>query len=172
MAWTQRLFVLVVVLLTQACTHWVVVRTSPPGARAKINGEYVGDTPLFYEETTGWSKTYRLELEKEGYEPRLEKLEQDDLMWKYACPAVCFCPFTLGLSLTGCLFSYGLADEYNFVLVPQDDSARPSGLGLGGSDGDKDGSSGKLPKEGPESQPGDVPKKDEKDGKDNGVVPF
>lgn len=165
----QRFALLALVLLTQACTHWVVIRTSPPGARAKINGEYVGDTPLFYEETTGWSKTYRLELEKEGFEPRLEKLEQDDLMWKYACPAVCFCPFTLGLSLTGCLFSYGLADEYNFVMVPLDDSPRPPGGGLAPGDGEKKDGTEKKPGEGDSPPPADVPKKDEKDP---GVVPF
>jgi hypothetical protein len=155
----NKVLLVCAVLALQGCTHWVVIRSSPPGARAKIDGAYVGVTPLFFEETTGWNKVYRLELEKEGYEPQVEKLEQDDLQWKSACPAACLCPPTLGLSLTGCLFSYGLADEYNFVMVPLDDSVKPLPEAPPGK-----------PEEGgpaPGSPPADVPKKD-----DAPVVPF
>ncbi|MBI5496513.1 MAG: PEGA domain-containing protein [Deltaproteobacteria bacterium] len=139
--------------LLSGCTHWVVIRSTPPGARAKVNGDMVGTTPFFFEETTGWSKVYRLELELDGYEPRVEKLEQDDLQWKYACPAACLCVPTLGISLTGCLFSYGLADEYNFVMVPLDDSVRPP------APAPAPDSKGAAPDAGP--PPADVPKKED-----------
>lgn len=148
-------------LWLQGCTHWVVIRSTPPGAKARMDGKVVGETPFFFEETTGWSKTYRLELEKEGYEPLAVKLEQDDLQLRYACPAVCLCPPTLGLSLTGCLFSYGLADEYNFVMVPLDDSPhRPA------QDSSPDGG---PPASGP--PPADVPRQDGKEP-DKTVIPF
>lgn len=109
---------------SSGCTHWVVIRSIPSGATARIDGEPMGQTPFFFEETTGWSKVYLLELEKEGFEPFKQTLEQDDLKLRYACPAVCLCPMTGGLSLGGCLFSYGLADDHTFVLIPQDAPGR------------------------------------------------
>lgn len=149
--------------VAQGCTHWVVIRSSPAGARARIDGVEMGKTPFFLEETTGWSKTYRLELEKEGFEPVAVTLEQNSLQWRYACPAACLCPPTLGLSLTGCLFSYGLADEYEFALVPLDDSrrARPSRK----RDKDDDGT-GPSP-----SPPGDNPGRKEQE-EPPAVIPF
>jgi hypothetical protein len=111
-------------LAASGCTHWVVIRSTPAGALAKVDGVDMGQTPFFFEETTGWSKVYRLELHKDGYEPFATPLEQNSLQFKHACPAVCLGPLTGGLSLAGCMFSYGLADEYNFVMTPLDDGQR------------------------------------------------
>lgn len=121
----RLLLLLAVAGVLEGCTHSVIIRSTPPGARVRIDGSDVGETPFFFEETTGWSKTYKLELEKDGFESRAEKLEQNVIQWRYACPAVCLCAPTLGLSLTGLLYSFSLGNEYNYVLVPLDDSARP-----------------------------------------------
>jgi hypothetical protein len=124
----------------------------------------MGTTPFFFEETTGWSRVYRLELEKEGYEPLKVTLEQDNLQWRHACPAVCLCPPTLGLSLTGCLFSYGLGDEYNFVLTPMDAPYGPEPPAPPADGGTEAG---------PGSQPADAPKKsDEVVPPEERAVPF
>ncbi|MEW5848188.1 MAG: PEGA domain-containing protein [Myxococcota bacterium] len=160
-SWWRAVLTLALVALGGGCTHWVVIRSVPPGAKAKIDGEPMGETPFFFEETTGWSKVYRLELEKEGYEPFIQTLHQDDLKLRYACPAVCLAPLTLGLSCTGCLFSYGLEDEYVFVLAPLD-GLPPTPPG--GTQG---------PEEAP-SPPGDVPPRapEVKKEEETEVVPF
>jgi len=152
----KLMILMCVALLETACTHWVVVRTTPPGARARVDGVDMGTTPFFLEETTGWNKVYRLELEKEGYEPTKIAINQDDLQLRYACPAVCLVPFTFGLSLIGCAWSYGLADEYHFVLVPLDDSRR------------NDGAPGSPSSPDVNNPPGDVPRREE----EKPAVPF
>jgi hypothetical protein len=107
-----------VLSLSAACSHVVLIKSDPPGATASIDGEVRGKTPLFFEEATGFGRTYQLHLELDGYHPQHVELQQRN--WWHSClwPSVCLVPFTLGVSGLGLLFARSLEDEYTFLMRP------------------------------------------------------
>lgn len=58
-------------LLTLAgCTHHVLVRSEPPGAKLWVDNTEIGATPVRFDEERGRTEPYRLRLEKPGYRPK------------------------------------------------------------------------------------------------------
>jgi hypothetical protein len=119
-AWRRRgrVGLALVLLLSAACSHVVLIKSDPPGATASIDGEVRGKTPLFFEEATGFGRTYQLHLELDGYHAQHVELQQRN--WWHSClwPSVCLVPFTLGVSGLGLLFARSLEDEYTFLMRP------------------------------------------------------
>ncbi|MFH1808695.1 MAG: PEGA domain-containing protein [Pseudomonadota bacterium] len=114
----RLLLTLLLVASTGACSHVVLLKTTPPGASVYIDGEVKGVTPLFFEEGTGAGKSYELRLELEGYQPERFVLQQDQWWASCVAPSLCLIPFTLGLSASGLLFARALRDEYHYLLRP------------------------------------------------------
>jgi hypothetical protein len=106
------------VVSTAACSHVVVFKTEPPGATVYLDGEILGVTPLFYEEATGWGRSFQVRFVLPGYHPEQIQLEQS--VWWPGClwPSLCLMPVTCGLSAGGLLFARSLQDEYTFLLRP------------------------------------------------------
>lgn len=109
---------LLLVACTGACSHVVLIKTTPPGAAVTLDGEVKGVTPLFYEEATGFGREVELGLQLDGYQPEHFVLQQDQWWASCVVPSLCLMPFTLGLSASGLLFARSLRDEYHFLLRP------------------------------------------------------
>lgn len=115
----QRFFAtgLVIAKLAMAtgCSHQVVIDSIPPGANVRIDGVERGETPLAYNETSGWGRTYRLEISKPGFETRETTLTQS--RWNLpVVAAVGAVPFVFGwgcglMALPGLLFAKQSPDE-------------------------------------------------------------
>lgn len=102
-----------------ACSHVVLIKSSPPGATVYIDDEPKGITPLFYEEASGWGRRYELRLQKPGYLEEHISLQQDQWLAPCLWPSICLMPVTFCVSGSGLLFSRTLRDEYNFLLRPK-----------------------------------------------------
>lgn len=105
-------------LFWTACSHVVLIKSSPPGATVYVDDEPKGVTPLFYEEASGWGKRYELRLKKPGYLEEHVSLQQDEWIGPCLWSSICLMPFTFCVSGSGLLFSRTLRDEYNFLLRP------------------------------------------------------
>ena len=112
--------------MTIACSHEVVIDSNPPGASVRINNVEYGETPVTYSETTGWDKSYRLEVAKPGYKTVKKTLKQNQ--WNIPVVAASvggvaiFWWTGIGLaSLAGLLFSKQLPDEIVVDLAPGND---------------------------------------------------
>jgi len=114
----RALLALAVAFGCGACSHVTLIKSTPPGAAVSIDGEVKGVTPLFYEEATGFGRSYHVRLTLDGYQTEAVELEQR--MWWHSClwPSICLMPFTFGLSGVGLLFARSLEDEYHFLLRP------------------------------------------------------
>lgn len=61
---------LAAVLWLTGCTHHVLVRSEPPGAKLWVDNAEVGTTPVQFDEERGRTEPYRLRLEKPGFQPK------------------------------------------------------------------------------------------------------
>ncbi len=92
-------------LLASSCSHSVLVKSQPTGAKVFVNKVEVGATPVEFDEMGSTDEFYNIRLEKDGFLPKeyiLTPVEKD--------------------SVFGCfLFSGGvfnLPDELEFTLYP------------------------------------------------------
>ncbi|MBN2359463.1 MAG: PEGA domain-containing protein [Deltaproteobacteria bacterium] len=115
-----------VALAAAGCSHVVVLKTEPPGATVYIDGEIHGVTPIFYEEATGWGRSYQVRLVLPGY--HVEQFELAQNVWWPGCvwPSLCLMPVTCGLSAGGLLFARSLRDDYTFMLRPLPAASAPA----------------------------------------------
>lgn len=92
-------------LLTTSCSHSVLVKSQPAGARVFVNKVEVGSTPLEFTETGSDDEIYSIRLEKESYQPREFILTPVARQSGFGC----------------FLFSsdaFNLPDELEFILYP------------------------------------------------------
>ena len=145
--------------ITSACSHVVMIKTTPPGAIVRIDGEVKGVTPLMFEEATGFGRRYELELELDGYQGEKLSLQQEE--WWHTCfwPSLCLMPFTLGVSGVGILFSRSLRDDYHYMLrrLPEPQTVEKAAgaipVPVGGAQPDAPGRADTQPASAPSSNP-------------------
>lgn len=61
---------LAALLWPAGCTHHIMVRSEPTGARLWVDSVEVGATPVEFAENRGRAEPYKLRLEKPGYLPK------------------------------------------------------------------------------------------------------
>ena len=99
---------------TAGCAHRVQVTSDPDGAKVAIDGFQIGVTPATFLETSGFSKTYQIKIEREGYRSYTGVLAQE-INPLYAALSIGFGLFTL-CGFLGLLWSFTLQDHYHFNL--------------------------------------------------------
>lgn len=71
------LFLAISILLI-SCSSTTVFTSEPKGAKVFINDEYIGKTPVAYEDTKVMFTTNRLRIEKEGYKTFYSSFTRDE----------------------------------------------------------------------------------------------
>jgi|GEM_PF-1195531 len=113
-----RLLLLSSLLMTTACSHVVTIESVPPGANVKVDGQDMGQTPVTLDEKSGFFESHNVEIELEGYRPIQTQMEQSEIIWGVAGPALCAAPFTAGISLIGCCWSTEYGERYTYEMSP------------------------------------------------------
>ncbi len=106
-----------VVLLFSSCSHYAVINSKPSGASVMVDDQYLGETPVVFEETTGTGKSYVFRIEKEGYKEIVQAKSQIVINDGYLIASViggvfCLFPFI------GLLYIKQLPDNIYFELEP------------------------------------------------------
>lgn len=66
---SKLLVFFVLVAFTSACApHQALIQTDPPGAIVTINGEDVGQTPLYYDYKLSSGKDHTIHINRSGFE--------------------------------------------------------------------------------------------------------
>lgn len=105
---------LILSILISSCTSGTRINSQPEGALVKINGQTVGTTPYYYEDSKiSFSRTY-VTLEKEGYEDFYVVLRKDEEV-------------DVGAVVGGIIFggwpfiwTFGYMPDHYYVLTPQE----------------------------------------------------
>ncbi|MCP4501762.1 MAG: PEGA domain-containing protein [Deltaproteobacteria bacterium] len=100
------------------CTHVVTIESEPPGAKVTLDGEDKGNTPVVFEEQTGFFDSKKIKVELDGYLPVETELEQSEVYWPMAAPSLCLAPVTGFTSLLGCMGSTKYAEYYTYEMSP------------------------------------------------------
>lgn len=127
---------IVAALGATACNHVVTIDSDPPGALIRVNGEKLGNAPVYYNETTGWEKYYDLSAEKPGYKTARRSVRQTEWNMPLAVGSaigglICLVPFA------GVAFARQLPDRLVLVLdsgvegTPPPDTIDPNAGGGG-----------------------------------------
>ena len=100
-------------IIVTGCAQTAQITTEPEGAKIKVNGMYLGDSPASYHYRSGLPETYMLEIEKEGYEkvtniPLKRTLRADESL------------VLLLLAIIPYFFSARLEDQYVIQLEPEE----------------------------------------------------
>lgn len=95
--------------LVFACSHRVNINSNPTGARAFVDGQFIGLTPATFIEKSSLGKDYEIRLEKQGYRTVTTR-EKQGLNLTYALFSIFF---TCGIGL---LWSFTLEDRYDYSL--------------------------------------------------------
>lgn len=86
-----------------ASPYATYIATTPPGARVYINGEYIGDSPISYQDDPGSvPKDFYIVISKEGYRTIVARVERE---W--------------GRVESSLEFNYRLRKNYSFKLKPE-----------------------------------------------------
>ncbi len=70
--------VLAVSILLISCSSTTQITSNPPGAKVFLNDEYIGKTPLMYEDSKIIFSTNHLKIEKEGYKTLYTSFSRDE----------------------------------------------------------------------------------------------
>lgn len=74
----KRLFVLfALAAVATGCASTVEINSDPPGADVTIDGQYIGETPTTYSDSSVVMSTRQVILEKQGYETQRAQLRRD-----------------------------------------------------------------------------------------------
>lgn len=101
--------------LGTGCAHQTRISSQPSRAKVSIDGEYIGRTPIMYEDNSGMGKEYSIEIKKRGYEPVFSSLRQDQwntgvLVGSVVGAAICCLP---GIGL---IWARQLKNNYSYEL--------------------------------------------------------
>ena len=105
--------VLAASIIVSGCSQTSQITTEPEGARIKVNGIYLGETPASYRYRSGLPETYILEIEKEGYK-KLSNATIDRTLRADESLVL------LLLAIVPYFFSARLEDQYVFPLEPEE----------------------------------------------------
>jgi hypothetical protein len=95
------------------CANQTTFHTSPRGARVFINGELCGQSPCVYNKRYGFPTHIRVQLFKEGYQPRELFLDSEP-------PVASYLLFGFGSYLF-----HTFDEEYRFTLKPEGQAVTP-----------------------------------------------
>ena len=70
---------LVAASLVSACATSTTIRSVPPGARAYVDEQLLGETPLRFSDSSVFWRKRQLVLKKPGYQEKAVLLRKDDL---------------------------------------------------------------------------------------------
>ena len=98
------LWLTLVLLAMDGCANQTTFHTAPVGAQVFINGELCGQSPCVYHTRYGFPNRIRLQLVKEGFEPRELFLDTEPPMPSY---------LLLGF---GSYLFHTFSEEYRFTL--------------------------------------------------------
>jgi hypothetical protein len=112
-SWSSRALVcaLAASFLVSSCASTTRINTSPDGSKVKVNGIYLGESPVTYRYRSGLPETYIVDIEKDGYKP-LNNATIDRSLRADASLVL------LLLAIVPYFFSARLEDQYTFTLEP------------------------------------------------------
>jgi hypothetical protein len=112
----------VTVVAMPACSQTTRIITEPDGAEVKVDGLYLGQSPVTYISRSGFPDQSYLEINKDGYEPVkngvIKKAYRADLSLLLLLAAIV--PY---------FFSARFEDDYRFVLKPLPGTTPPPANG-------------------------------------------
>ena len=114
----RKLCLLALVLVPlAACSATSRFHTEPKGAKLFINGDYIGETPVVYDNSYGLPSRMHVEIQKEGYKD-LDMYVDKSLA--YQTLATFLFPYT---STFAVFWSYRFAGDYRINLAPLKETA-------------------------------------------------
>lgn len=81
----KHLSLVLIACLLSSCYSSTVIYSNPPGAKAYVNGEYIGMTPCEYGDEKIIGSTNRIRLEKQGYETFNATFSRNEVFDPGAC---------------------------------------------------------------------------------------
>ncbi len=109
-----RLFVLALVVISfVSCSTASRFNTQPSGAKLFINGDFVGQTPVVYDDSYGLPARLHVEIKKEGYDD-LDMYLDKGAAYRALLPSMLI-PY---VGFIAPLWSFSLEDVYRFNLAP------------------------------------------------------
>ena len=126
-SWRSRILVCFMAgsFLFSSCASTTRINTEPEGAKVKINGIFIGETPnCVYRYRAGLPDTYLIEIEKPGYKRVANATIERSLRADASL-------FLLILAIVPYFFSARLEDQYLFHLEPE---PAPEAPGTGSSE--------------------------------------
>jgi len=109
----RKLCLLALVLVPlAACSATSRFHTEPKGAKLFINGDYIGETPVVYDDSYGLPSRMHVEIQKEGYDDL--DMYMDKTMAYQAMPTFIF-PYSSTIAV---FWAYRYASDYRINLTP------------------------------------------------------
>ncbi len=95
-------------VFASGCLHSTRLVTEPEGANVTVNGQFLGPSPVIYQDRGGVPKTYYIKIEKPGYktiETGVDSVYKADIHL-----------LALLAAIFGYFFTAELEDNYKFIL--------------------------------------------------------
>ncbi len=112
----QLIALFVLVAFVSACApHQALIQSDPPGAMVVINGQEVGETPVYFDYALSTGKQHQVELVRYGYEDVSMTIKADKTdsgaMKRWLVAGAVWSPLWLGT-----FFTKKLKESYIFVM--------------------------------------------------------
>ena len=120
-SWSSKALVCVLAasFLVSSCAMTTRINSVPDGSKVKVNGIYLGESPVTFKYRSGLPETYIVDIEKDGYKP-LRNATIDRTLRADASL------FLLLLAIVPYFFSARLEDQYTFTLEPIEPAPEPA----------------------------------------------
>lgn len=102
------LLVTAAAVLASGCLHTTRIVTEPEGANVTVSGQFLGPSPVLYQDRSGAPKSYFLKIEKPGYktvETTVDSVYKADIKLLFLIPGIF--PY---------FFTAELEDQYKYIL--------------------------------------------------------
>ena len=104
----RALATVVLIPFLAACASATTIRSVPSGAKVFLDGQYIGDTPVVYEDHEIAGSSKKVVLKHDGYRDQVGTIRKEELK---------IFPLVAGLIVLIPLFWVtGYAEEYHFTL--------------------------------------------------------